>query len=76
MVGDDSTSLLAYAGLGGAITCCAALELLGGAALLGGLAAALGVATGLTYLAVVGLAGLLATGLAYGYRTSQPLSHV
>ena len=76
MVGDDSTSLLAYAGIGGAVACCAALELLGGAALLGGLAAALGLATGLTYLAVVGLAGLLATGLAYGYRTDQPQTHV
>ena len=76
MVGDELGSPLTYAGIGGAVACCAALELLGGAALLGGLAAALGLATGLTYLAVVGLAGLLTAGLAYGYRTSQLPSHV
>lgn len=54
MSDDDSESLLAYTGLGGAAVCCLGIELLGGAAILGGLAATIGLSTGLTYLVIVG----------------------
>lgn len=67
---DDGTfeSLLTYAGLGGAGICCLAIELVGGTAILGGLAATVGLSTGLTYLATVGVGGLVAALLALGYR--------
>lgn len=61
-------SLLPYVGVGGGAVCCFALELLGGVALLGGLAATVGLSTGSLYLAVVGLSGVLAAGIAVGYR--------
>lgn len=68
MTNNDPESLLTSAGLGGAVVCCAALELLGGTALLGGFAAVLGLSTGLTYLTVVGLGGLLAVLFVIGYQ--------
>lgn len=68
---DQSTSLLAYAGLGGVVVCCFGLELLGGTAVLGGLATAVGLSTGLTYLAVTGLGGLVAALVMLGYRRVQ-----
>ncbi|MFC7157250.1 hypothetical protein ACFQPA_17605 [Halomarina halobia] len=68
--GDDADSLLPYAGLGGVVVCCAVLELLGGAAILGGLAATIGLSTGLTYLAVTGVGGVTAVLLLLGYRQS------
>lgn len=71
----DGESLLTYAGFGGAVACCAALELLGGAALVGGLATALGLSTDLTYLAVVGLGGLLAVLLVRGYQQVGGVTH-
>lgn len=64
----DRPSLLSAAGLGGAVACCLALELLGGAAILGGLAAAIGLSTGLTYVAIIGVGGILAALLAVGYQ--------
>lgn len=64
----DADSWLPYAGVGGLVACCLGLELLGGAVVLGGLAATIGLSTGLTYLAVVGLVGLVALGLAAGYH--------
>jgi len=65
---DDDTSLTAYAGLGGIAACCLAIELLGGAAILTGAAAAIGLSTGMTYVGITGFAGLVATGTAYLYR--------
>lgn len=65
---DDNTPLTAYAGLGGIAACCLVLELLGGAAILTGVATAIGLSTGLTYVGVAGLVGLVATGAAYLYR--------
>ena len=76
MAGDDPESLLTYAGIGGAIACCAALELLGGAALLGGLAAVIGLSTGLTYLAIVGVGGIITVLLTLGYRQYGGTSNV
>lgn len=64
----DADSWLPYAGVGGLVACCLGLELLGGAVVLGGLAATIGLSTGLTYLAVVGLGGLVALGLAAVYH--------
>lgn len=64
----DADSWLPYAGVGGLIACCLGLELLGGAVVLGSLAATIGLSTGVTYLAVVGLGGLVALGLAAGYH--------
>lgn len=61
----------AYASLGGVAICCLGIELLGGAVILGGLAATVGVTTGLTYLAVAGVGGVLAALLAVGYRQFQ-----
>ena len=75
MTDNDTESLLTSAGIGGVVVCCAALELLGGAALLGGLAAALGLSTGLTYLTVVGLGGLLAVLLVRGYQQVGGITH-
>ena len=68
MAGDEPESFLTYAGIGGAIACCAALELLGGAALLGGLAAVIGFSTGLTYLVVIGVGGIITALLVLGYH--------
>ncbi|ELZ21144.1 hypothetical protein C475_19348 [Halosimplex carlsbadense 2-9-1] len=64
----DTDSWLPYAGIGGVVVCCLGLEVLGGAVVLGGLATTIGLSTGLTYLVVLGLAGLLALGLAAGYH--------
>ncbi len=64
-VTDDDTSLTVYAGLGGIAVCCLAIELLGGAAILGGVAAAVGLSTGMTYLGIAGLAGVSAAGMVY-----------
>lgn len=64
----DSESLLPYAGLGGLVICCLGIELLGGAAIVSGLAATVGLSTGVTYLVVVGVGGLVAALLALGYR--------
>ena len=41
--------------LDGVVACCLALELLGGAVILSGVAAAIGLSTGLMYVTVVGL---------------------
>lgn len=65
---DDTESWLPYAGVGGLTVCCLALEVLGGAAVVSGLAAAIGLSTGLTYAVVVGLGGLLAALLVAGYQ--------
>lgn len=67
----DGAVLAGYAGLGGAVTCCAVIELLGGAVILGGLAAFLGLSTGITYLAVAGLGGLAGALAAVGYRRAR-----
>lgn len=75
MTDNDAESLLVYAGFGGAVVCCAALELLGGAVLLGGLAAVLGLSTGLTYLTVVGLGGILTALFVLGYRQLGGTAH-
>lgn len=64
----DSKSLLPYAGLGGLVACCLGIELLGGTAIVGGLAATIGLTVGATYLVVVGAGGLVAVLLALGYR--------
>lgn len=69
---DDGASqgaeLAAYAGLGGVVACCAVIELLGGAVILGGLAAFLGLSTSNTYLSVAGVGGLVAALAVVGYR--------
>lgn len=65
---NDDVSLTAYAGAGGVAACCLVLELLGGATILTGIASAIGLSTGLTYVGVVGFAGLIATGVAYLYK--------
>lgn len=72
---DDSSSLLPYAGLGGLAICCLTLEVLGGAAILSGLAAAIGLSTGLTYAVVIGLGGLATMLLAVGYQQLGELTH-
>lgn len=72
---DDADSWLPYAGLGGVTVCCLGLELLGGAAVMSGLAAAVGLSTGLTYAAIVGFGGLLATVFAAGYQHIGGLTH-
>lgn len=74
--GEESESLLTYAGLSGAAVCCLGIELLGGAALLGGLAATVGLSTGLMSLGIVGVGGLVAAFLALGYRQFGGTSHV
>ncbi|MFC4452025.1 MULTISPECIES: hypothetical protein [Halorussus] len=68
-------SWLPYAGVGGAVVCCLAIELLGGAVILGGIAAAVGLSTGLTYLLAVGLGGMLAGLLAISYHRIEGVSH-
>jgi hypothetical protein len=73
---DESESLLAYAGIGGAAICCLGIELLGGAAILGGLAATVGLSTGLTYLIVAGTGGLFVALVALGYRQVAGPGHV
>jgi hypothetical protein len=73
---DDGSSLLTYAGLGGIVACCLAFELLGGAAILGGVATVLGFSTGLTYLVVVGVASVFTTLLALGYQQYGGASRV
>lgn len=75
MAEEESGSLLAYAGVGGVVACCLALELLGGAIILGGLAATIGLSTGLTYLVVLGVGGALAVLLAISYRQFQTPIH-
>jgi MFS superfamily sulfate permease-like transporter len=65
---DDTESWLPYAGIGGLTVCCVALEVLGGVAVVSGLAAAIGLSTGLTYAVVIGLGGLLAALLVAGYQ--------
>ena len=74
MTGTEATSLLAYTGFGGAVACCAILEVLGGAAVLGGFGGSLGLATEVTYLTIVGAAGLVAVLFADTYRRSDPAS--
>jgi hypothetical protein len=64
----DADSWLPSVGVGGVVACCLGLEMLGGAAVLGGLAATIGLSTGVTYLAVVGLGGLIALLFAAGYH--------
>jgi hypothetical protein len=64
----DADSQLPYVGVGGVVACCLGLEVLGGAVVLGGLAAKIGLSTGVTYLMVVGLGGLVALGVAVGYH--------
>ena len=76
MSDEESGSLLAYAGLGGVAVCCLGIELLGGAAILGGLAATLGLSTGLTYLVVIGVGGALVALLTIGYRQFQTPAYV
>lgn len=76
MADDESEPLLAYAGFGGVAVCCLGIELLGGAAILGGLAATIGLSTGLTYLMVAGLGGLIAGLLGLGYGHLGGPSHV
>jgi hypothetical protein len=76
MANDRSESLLTYAGLGGAAVCCLVIELLGGAVILGGLAAIIGLSTGLTYLVVAGIGGLTAAFFVLGYRQLGGTSHV
>lgn len=76
MAGDESESLLSYVGVGGAVVCCVALELLGGATILGGLATLIGLSTGLAYLVLIGIGGLVAALLALGYRQFRGVSHV
>lgn len=49
------------------MTCCAVIEILGGAVILGGLAAFLGLSTTVTYLAIAGAGGLMAALAALGY---------
>jgi hypothetical protein len=66
----DRTSVLSGAGIGGAVACCLGLELLGRAAALSGLAAVIGLSTGFTYAAVVGLGGVLAALFASGYHVN------
>ena len=56
---NEDSSVLAYAGLGGVTACCLALELLGGAVILSGVAAMVGLSIGLTYVTVVGAVGIL-----------------
>lgn len=65
---DELGSWLPYAGVGGAVVCCLALEVLGGAVLLGGIATVIGLSAGVTYLVVVGLGAVLAGLLAVGYH--------
>ena len=72
----EDSSLLTYAGLGGVVACCLALELLGGIVILGGIAAVVGLSTGLIYVAVVGLAGVLVALLALMYRQHTTRSPV
>lgn len=72
---EDAESLLAYAGLGGVAICCLGIELLGGAVILGGLAAMIGLSTGLTYLVVAGVGGIFAALLTVGYRQFQSATH-
>lgn len=71
MTSAEATSLLTYPGLRGAIACCAILGVLGSAAVLGGFGGSLGLATEVTYLTIVGAAGLVAVLFAYTYRSSD-----
>lgn len=65
---NEDSSLLTYAGLGGVVACCLALELLGGTVILGSITAIVGLSTGLIYVAVVGLVGVLVALLVLVYR--------
>ena len=72
----EESSLLTYAGLGGIVACCLALELLGGTVVLGSIAAVVGLSTGLMYVAVVGLAGVLVALLIFVYRQHTTRSSI
>lgn len=61
-------SLIAYAGIGGLTGCCLPIELLGGAAILSGISAVIGISTGILYLAAIGITGLTAAALVYLYQ--------
>ena len=71
-----SESLLPYAGLGGIGVCCLGIELLGGAAIMSGLAATVGLSTGTTYLGVVGVGGLALALLVLGVHQFSEALHV
>ncbi|WP_435079165.1 hypothetical protein [Halococcus sp. AFM35] len=73
---DGGPSLLGYAGVGGVVACCLVLELLGGAAVLGSVAAAVGLSTGLTYVAVIGLVGVLVVLLTLGHQQYKQTNHI
>lgn len=73
---NEGSSVLPYAGLGGVVACCLALELLGGAAVLSGVAATVGLSIGLTYVTVAGVMGILVAGVVLGYRLHTRNSHV
>lgn len=75
MSGSDPGPWLTSAGLGGAAVCCLTVELLGGTALVGGLAATIGFSTGVTYAAVVGLGGVLAVVLTLGHQQLGRTNH-
>lgn len=72
---DDTESWLPYAGVGGVTICCLGLELLGGAAVVSGLAAVIGFSTGLTYAIIVGLGGLFVVLLVAGYQQLGGRTH-
>ena len=55
----EGSSLLTYAGFGGVVACCLALELLGGTVVLGGIAATVGLSMGLVYLTIVVAVGVI-----------------
>lgn len=65
---NDAESLLPYIGIGGIAVCCLGIELLGGAVVLGGLAATIGLSTEMTYLIVTGVGGLIITLFVVGAR--------
>ena len=73
---EENSSLLPYAGLGGVVACCLALELLGGAVILSGVAAAIGLSTGLMYVTVVGLVGVLVVFLLFEYRRYARMNYI
>lgn len=64
----NDESWLPYAGIGGVTLCCLGLELLGGAVILSGLTAIFGVSTGVMYVVIVSVGGLLAVLLVASYR--------
>ncbi len=73
MFDGSSDSRVPAAGLGsvavlGGVVCCMGLKLLGGAVLFSGIAAVVGLSTGLVTFLVGGIGGLLVAGLLLGYR--------